>query len=146
MAQLKVSRKYRGGEDTEIQGVKRKGERKVRLPSATTKGGGVGKRTVAMGCATGQLQDGSQSLAHQQKEWNLAPQLGGLKPCAIPKLESPPLPLQSTIHLWGGEITAEMSHTYIFPIFTQTSHQRTQKKFTQKSGHPKTGLLSLAYR
>lgn len=49
MAQLKVSRKYRGGEDTEIQGVKRKGERKVGLPSATTKGRGVGKRTVAMG-------------------------------------------------------------------------------------------------
>lgn len=151
MAQLKVSRKYRGGEDTEIQRVKRKGERKVGLPSATTKGGGVGKSGNGMSYRStprGQSEPGpptermesSTSTRRPQALWH--PQIR-MRPTGDNKL---PTPTSAIYHPSMGRGNHSRDVTHIFPIYAQTSHQKTQKKFTQKSGHPKTGLLSLAYR
>lgn len=86
MAQLKVSRKYEGGEDTEARGVKRKGEKRVGLPRATTEGGGLAQEEWQWGEFQANSMSAGRAWPTNTEEWSLA-QLGGLKPCGIPKLE-----------------------------------------------------------
>lgn len=139
MAQLKVSRKYRGGEDTEIQRVKRKGERKVGLPSATTKGGGVGKsgngvsyrstprRQSEPGPPTERMKS-STSTRRPQALWH--PQIR-MRPTGDNKL---PTPTSAIYHpsMGRGNHSRDVTHIHISYLCTNFTPKDTEKVHTEK--------------
>lgn len=138
MAQLKVSRKYTGkGRTQKLRSQEEEGE-EGRAAKSNNRGRGVGKRPVAMG----ELQ------ANSKRAVSADPPTAGMgyststrRSCGTPNgneahegITSSPSHLFSLSSIYGEGVTAETPHTYTFPGFAQTSHQRTQKKL---SHHPK---------